>query len=298
MSNLSYIYSPETETFTFVVNGKSYNVARGSHKNYEKIKQALVDRKLDQIEALVDTSKSLITWADGNVEVRNGNVFYKGQEVHNTVCDRILALMEEGLPFEPMVKFYENLMLNPSKNSVDQLYKFLEHKALPITEDGCFLGYKGVRADFYDRYSGTINNSVGSTPQVERNTVDDNPDHHCSHGLHVGSLEYAKGYAGGDGVLIIVKVNPADCVSVPKDCNFQKLRTHKYEVIAIHERDLDESPLYRSDAKPMYRDDFAYEDDLDLDVDYDDECTDEDCDYEECENYYNKRDSHGRFTKK
>jgi hypothetical protein len=34
---------------------------------------------------------------------------------------------------------------------------------------------------------------------------------------------------------MIVEVNPADVVSVPKDCSCQKLRTAKYKVVALHE---------------------------------------------------------------
>lgn len=300
MPNLSYIYSPETETFTFVVNGKVFNVAKDSHRNFDKIKEALKNRELDKIESLLDLSYSLVSYSKGNVEVKNGNVYYKGDLVHNTICDRIFSLMDEGLPFEPMVNFLENLMLNPSRNSVQQLYKFLEHRSLPITEDGCFLGYKGVRRDFYDKYSGTFLNAVGTTVSVPRNYVDDNMSNECSFGLHVGSLDYAKNYIGGDGVLVVVKVNPADCVAVPADHNFQKLRVCKYDVVSVLENELSESPLYGSDAKPKTRDDFAMEDDLHIDVEWGDNneedlCGDSACD--ECYGYYNKRDANGRFTK-
>ena len=34
---------------------------------------------------------------------------------------------------------------------------------------------------------------------------------------------------------MIVEINPADVVSVPKDCDCQKLRTSKYKVVALHE---------------------------------------------------------------
>ena len=32
-----------------------------------------------------------------------------------------------------------------------------------------------------------------------------------------------------------VEIDPADVVSVPKDCDCQKLRTSKYKVVALHE---------------------------------------------------------------
>jgi hypothetical protein len=54
--------------------------------------------------------------------------------------------------------------------------------------------------------------------------------------VHVGSLEYVRGFACGYGTeggdrIVIVKVNPADVVSVPYDCQNQKVRTCKYEVL-------------------------------------------------------------------
>ena len=45
---------------------------------------------------------------------------------------------------------------------------------------------------------------------------------------------------------MVVEINPADVVSVPNDCDCQKLRTSKYKVVAHFERKLEE-PLYGED---------------------------------------------------
>ena len=63
---------------------------------------------------------------------------------------------------------------------------------------------------------------------MERSSVDDDFRNGCSKGLHAGSLEYAKGW--GKRVLLI-EIDPADVVSVPEDCDCQKLRCCKYKVI-------------------------------------------------------------------
>ncbi len=121
--------------------------------------------------------------------------------------------------------------------------QFLEYKELPITEDGCFLAYKGVQTDYFSssgnvntkviqgtvNSSGQIFNGVGEVIEVRRRDVDDDRNKHCSHGLHCGSLDYARGFASK---LVVVKVNPADVVSVPNDCSCQKCRVSKYEVIS------------------------------------------------------------------
>ena len=39
---------------------------------------------------------------------------------------------------------------------------------------------------------------------------------------------------------MVVEINPADVVSVPNDCDCQKLRTCKYKVAALFERKLEE----------------------------------------------------------
>jgi hypothetical protein len=49
---------------------------------------------------------------------------------------------------------------------------------------------------------------------------------------HVGSLEYASTFGGSDSIHLIVEVDPKDVVAVPHDCNFQKLRTCRYKVVA------------------------------------------------------------------
>jgi hypothetical protein len=76
-------------------------------------------------------------------------------------------------------------------------------------------------------------------------------------------LEYAKGYGNG-GNLMIVEINPADVVSVPNDCDCQKLRTCKYKVAALFERKLEE-PL--CDEYGDYED---YDEDEDEDESWED----------------------------
>ena len=69
----------------------------------------------------------------------------KVKVIHNHVVGRILDFMREGLPYKPLTRFVEKLMENPSRRAVNELYAFLEHKNMPLTPDGNFLAYKGVR---------------------------------------------------------------------------------------------------------------------------------------------------------
>ena len=122
-------------------------------------------------------------------------------------------------------------MNNPSKRAVTELYGFLEKNSLPITPDGHFLAYKKVRKDFLDIHSGTMSNAVGTVVEMERNMVDDDQNRTCSTGLHFCSQEYLAHFGDGTSRTVILKINPADVVSIPNDYNNSKGRACRYEVI-------------------------------------------------------------------
>ena len=176
-------------------------------------------------------------------EYKDGSVFYQGEELPVTLVKKVLSILEDGLPVKHFVSFWDKLHNNPSSSSVKELIDFLSYRELPLTDDGCILAYKGVQQNYYSSHGnkatkvlqGTVNsegqiyNGVGEVIEVRRRDVDDVRQNECSHGLHVGSLDYAKGFASR---MVLVKVDPADVVSVPMDCEFQKCRVCKYEVIA------------------------------------------------------------------
>ena len=229
-------------SLTVVINGKSLTMSSEA-ANFSQAKQALVEGCYDDLEDLFDLAKAITNYAEGNIRIDNNTLFFGDEMVNNHVVDRILEFMQNDLPFEPLVKFLEKLLDNPSRRAVDELYRFLEHKNMPLTPDGNFLAYKGVDENFMDRYTGKFSNAVGEVLEMPRRGVCDDANIGCSHGFHAGSYEYAKGYAHGGGNLMIVEINPADVVSVPHDCNCQKLRTTKYKVVSHHEtieRPLDE----------------------------------------------------------
>ena len=171
--------------------------------------------------------------------------------------------MKQGLPFQPLVQFLDNLMQNPSMQSQKELYDFLEHENLAITSDGYFLAYKAVRGDYMDKYAGKFRNQVGDVCEMTRAKVDDNRSRGCSQGLHAGALNYVASYGSIDAgdKIVIVKINPKDVVSIPSDSNCEKLRTCRYEVVAEYEGEL---------LKPLYSDNFDYSENYNDDEDIED----------------------------
>jgi len=264
----AYILKDNT-SLTVVLDGQALTMAN-DHPSFKNAVQMLKDnddfndQQLQELKSLFDVAKAVEDYIDGNIEVLNGEVLYSGEAVHNVVVDKILHFMSEGLPYKPLVRFLDKLMSNPSRRAVGELYKFLEHKCMPITESGNFVAYKGVKDDFTDHYSGKFDNSVGKTLEMPRNSVCDDAEIGCSYGFHAGSYDYAKGYASGGGNLMLVEINPADVVSVPKDCDCQKLRTSKYVVVAHYEHI--ETPPEEEGIYGEYDDDY--------DGDYDDNSED------------------------
>jgi hypothetical protein len=228
-------YIVTKDSVTVMYNGVTHTVREGM-VNYAGLREAIRNKDWDSVPNLLNPAKAVESFGDGNIEVRDGEVYYQGEILRNGVTRRILDMVAEGFDAEPITLFLANLMANPSKTAVDELYDWLEGTSLPITEDGYFLAYKRVRDDYGSFYDdGKTLNRVGDKPSMPRNKVDDNRNRTCSQGLHFCSLSYLPYYYGGQGRVVIVKVNPADVVSIPSDYDHAKGRAWTYEVIGEHE---------------------------------------------------------------
>ena len=249
---------PESGFITVVLDGERHSINAGNTL-FSKALDAYKADDWDTFVACVNPTirlKSLYASYEG-IEVKDGNLYVFGDPVHSTLANRVLSFLEHGLDCVHLFKFILKLNLNPSKRAVDELYTFLEHRALPITDNGNFLAYKAVRADYTDKHTGKFLNTVDAVLEMPRNKVDDDKNVGCSYGFHAGTVEYAKDFLGGQGHLMIVEINPADVVSIPTDCQFQKLRTCKYKVVGEYEIDL---------TDPMYASRFQTDDDDDVDL--------------------------------
>ena len=224
-------YLIQGKNIILVIDGKSHTISKDTHVAYTKIVEALKAEDWDALRDLVEPKKVFVDFGMGNVSIEDGEVYWKGEPFHNALASRLMEMFSEGFPVDPMVNFMENLMDNPSKRSVDQVYGFLEKNNLPITPDGYFLAYKRVRSDYLDVHTGTIDNRVGQVVEMDRNRVDDNPNSTCSTGLHFCSESYLGSFGSGHDPVMILKINPADVVSIPTDYDGAKGRCCRYEVV-------------------------------------------------------------------
>jgi hypothetical protein len=228
---MAYPFIIQGSSITVVIGSKPHTISK-SHITFQKVLDAIKAQDWDLVKDIIEPVKVVLNYGNGNVSVQGEELFWKGKLMHNALTGRMIAMLQDGFPIEPLVNFMENLMTNPSKRAVTELYGFLEKNSLPITPDGHFLAYKKVSDNYLDIHSGTMDNSVGKIVEMERNEVDDNKDQTCSTGLHFCSQEYLPHFGNGSSNrVVIVKINPADVVSIPSDYNNAKGRTCRYEVV-------------------------------------------------------------------
>lgn len=149
---------------------------------------------------------------------------------------RIIQWAKDGLPFESLLNFHKNTINNPNKESIEDLYEFLEKNMIALTSDGTFIAYKKVKKNpngsgYVDCYTGKIANNIGTEVSMERKDVNSNRNQTCSSGLHVCGWDYLSQFSGD--AILEVEINPFDVVSVPTDYKATKMRVCKYKILGL-----------------------------------------------------------------
>jgi hypothetical protein len=275
--------------WTVVLNGKPHQFDH-THAEYDALVECVKVGDADAFLEVFSVGTVIENWSEGNFAFRDGYLYYgQDEQIASQPTERIIDMLKQGWDHKPMLRYLDNLYENVSQRAVQESYEWSMHKGLPITEDGYMIGYKGVavyrgedrqdklgrtltNGDLVDKYTGhSFRNNVGDLNHMPRRQVCDDHTKGCEAGLHIGTFEYAEGWAGSGGAVVLVKFNPADIVSVPSDCSCQKIRVSKYEVLEIA-RGIIEDAVFAGygdddeDDEDFYEDDeYGYEDD-----DYDD----------------------------
>jgi len=249
---VQYILSSNCDEASITVifpNGKTSSLGN-SNTNFERLRELLAtaDYTNEQVEELVNPSLSAGTALrrlSERATYDNGRIYFDGDEIDDAIARQIVRIIKDGADengYGALVKFLEKLYQNPSEKSRNSLYEFIQRWNITILDDGDFLVYKGVDEKGYSIHSGygivdgvvferaRLLNKPKSVIEIPRSKVDADTAVGCSTGLHAGSYEYASGFA--QGMLLEVKVNPRDVVSVPDHCEFQKIRTSRYVVLS------------------------------------------------------------------
>lgn len=267
---MNFPYQINDDTLTLYVEGEAHQVHR-DNTHFQRVVDALNDdlTTAEDLLEILDQVNVINNELRGEAEIVNGVLVWNGYQIHDVLGERVIDIVRLGLDVQPWLRFVENVYANPEVTSRDELYLFLEKHDLPITEDGHFLAFKKVRADYRDCYSGTFDNSIGQVCEMPRDKVDPNRHITCSRGLHFCSRDYLKSFGGAR--IMILKINPADVVSIPSDYDNAKGRCWRYEVVgeigADEVDDMGWDPVVYNPEDDLEDDDYDpwgdYEDDYD-----------------------------------
>lgn len=231
MNTNSLIISAVDGTINAFINGKAYTLASGGYY-YPMALEAAKARDYEKLVEAIDLDSAVKSKSNGKVTFEDGVLRYNGAKIDNKLSRRVLELVGEGYKLDPFIKFMELCYQNPNPTVIDNLYDFMETMGIMLDEDGWVVGWKKVREDGYDYYSGTVLYEVGKTVKMDRSQCDENTQNTCSISLHVGSRNYAENlWYKGQGKLLLVRVNPKNVVCVPEYSGWEKLRTCEMDVL-------------------------------------------------------------------
>lgn len=247
---ISYVIN-ESSVILFLKN-TPFKVEKTDRK-FARILKAFSLPKEEQEAAVLEIVKPQVVYGQNGFEKVGDDIYYQNEKLPLPLKNKVLSVLKDGLPIIHFEKFWERLRNNPNQESAEQLIDFLSYRELPISEEGFIIAYKGVREDYFSvcgnpetivisgkvDKEGHILNSVGAKVEIERSQVSKNRNEGChSRSLHLGSLDYALNWGQKT---VIVKVDPADVVSVPFCSSYQKCRVCKYEVIGEYQKEITDS---------------------------------------------------------
>jgi hypothetical protein len=202
-------------------------------------------------EKFLDVKARIEKYTDKNFYIQDKNLYLKGEDqpIPKNISKKLLELEASGEDFMPVVRFWKKLQSNPSEASREQLFGFVTHNKIPLTEMGDIVVEKGVDqksgapvGELVDCRTGSVDNSIGTEVYMARKHVDENPEETCSHGLHVGAPDYVRRHYK-NSIIVVCVVNPRDVVAVPTDYNNTKMRVCRYVVMGYSDKSL-YKPVY------------------------------------------------------
>ena len=250
MSTIKFMRS--TKGVSIFQRGKNPVSVDHEADNYKAVIKALEAGDEVALEEALDLTKFIMRNADERFQIVDGSLKFSGYDVPFEVQAHIMPIIEANGDLGPMGNFLELLFQNPADFAVREVLTYIAKHKQPITADGHFLAYKRVRKDYKDVHSGTLDNSVGNIVWMPRHAVDQDRNNTCSTGLHFCSKDYLEHFSG-DRILVL-KISPADVVSIPKDYNESKGRCWRYKVIGELETQDDN---IASELESFYVDSFA-----------------------------------------
>lgn len=102
-------------TLYFPTEARPKVIAR-SHPNFRLAIQAIRDEAWGRLYELSDIVTAVARFSKGAFEVKGDDLFYNDELVEGALARKVIQLMKERLPFDGLLKFYENLEQNPPRS--------------------------------------------------------------------------------------------------------------------------------------------------------------------------------------
>ena len=279
MAGANYYVSLNRETgqqkMVIIFDSGSVRTVENNHPRYDDVKEFLDsgEATAEGISAILDAaindlSERLIQVTD-RVSIANGHFLVDGDVTDNALSRHIMKMLDDGdNNYLNVVKFYENLLQNPSEYSREQLFDWLTAtNGFSIDENGYVLGYKYVDENGYSYHAGyayvdgqlvqgKIPYARGSIVTMPRADVESDPTVGCSTGLHIGTWNYVAGRQH----ILKVAYNPRDVVSVPSK-ETDKLRVCRLAVLEFMKNpEYHKGTSFKGSRFYVDNDDYYYDD--------------------------------------
>jgi len=233
-------------TIVLVYEKKTLNIQRKMNPTeFAEIQELLGKGDMDTIiKRFVSISENIKSFSQGNftVDGEKRAVYFKGDTstpMPASLVTKIKSHYTKGIDYQPLVRFWKKVLLNPNKSSREELFDFMEKNNIPLTDQGDIIVEKGVRrlsdGRLVDCHTGKVDNSIGMTVRMPVEMVDSDRRNECSNGLHVGAPDYVRNHWSSD-VILTCTVSPEHVVSVPRDYGATKMRVCEYRIVGLAEK--------------------------------------------------------------
>ena len=242
-------YTITYSELSFVLNGTQITIQKSDEK-YPSILEAVKGSDYEKLDTLIITETSIKNNIEKFLNEENiGSLISDDYEdtkvIKIEIVDKTLicngkkfggklslefikyAAQNDAITVAQFKRFIYNCSLNPSMDSVKELYDFVIKNTLKVTPSGTILLYKWVKDNYFDAHTGKFDNSPGKTVWMDRKKVNSNRNETCSNGLHLCSFGYSK----FSQRLLICELHPKNSVSIPADYNQSKMRCCEYSVL-------------------------------------------------------------------
>ena len=217
----------------------------------EDIRMLLCPEYLELINTCNETSKVIDNITKSNILTFKNDAAYWTEiselSIPQELVEAILAAeaSKDELLLETYKNFWTLMSLNPDEQCRLNLFWFLNKWGLKISRCGFFVAYRNVDIHkesteenpiYTDNYTHTFKIKIGDMVTMDRDKCNSNSDISCSKGLHAGGAGWLdKNYCGVQGLVVLI--NPAEVVAVPKIDDYGKLRCCAYLPICKAEFD-------------------------------------------------------------